>query len=174
MCRAVLSLRLLVMVALFLVALALLAPGQGQTRKAPAAKEGNEEITNSIGMKLVRIPAGTFTMGSTIAEQDTVITYYENPYEKLTDSKVADAIRAQSRSEGPQHQVEMTKAFYLGVHEVTQKQFKAVMGYNPSFFSLDGAVRPGGQVWRGQQAGRGQGQGSREAHRRLPRGERVL
>jgi formylglycine-generating enzyme required for sulfatase activity len=72
-------------------------------------------ITNSIGMKLVLIPAGRFTMGSPAGEG--------------------------SDDERPQHEVEITKAFYLGVHEVTQGQWKAVMGKNnnPSYFSKTGA-----------------------------------
>jgi formylglycine-generating enzyme required for sulfatase activity len=41
------------------------------------AKGVAKEIVNSIGMKLVRIPAGTFKMGSTKAEQDAVIAEVE-------------------------------------------------------------------------------------------------
>jgi formylglycine-generating enzyme required for sulfatase activity len=37
-----------------------------------------------------------------------------------------------------QHTVEITKDFWLGVHEVTQKQYLAVMGKTPSRFSADG------------------------------------
>jgi formylglycine-generating enzyme required for sulfatase activity len=78
-----------------------------------------KEVVNSAGMKLVRIPKGKFTMGSPAGEMD------------------------RSDSEGPQHDVEITKDFYLGVHEVTQKQFREIMGYNPSFFSSDGKGKPG-------------------------------
>jgi formylglycine-generating enzyme required for sulfatase activity len=36
--------------------------------------------------------------------------------------------------EGPQHMVAITRGFYLGIHEVTQRQWIAVMGSNPSVF----------------------------------------
>jgi formylglycine-generating enzyme required for sulfatase activity len=76
------------------------------------------EIDNSIGMKLVRIPHGTFWMGSPETEP-----------ERSTNEK--------------QHEVVITKDFYLGMYEVTQKEFQRVMGYNPSYFSLNGKGRKG-------------------------------
>ena len=121
-------------------ALILLAPGQAQTRKGKTLVKGwGKEITNSIGMKLVRIPAGKFKMGSPKEEQDAVIA----DYEKSEGKKPSDLLLEAYRSEGPQHEVEITKEFWLGIHEVTQKQFKAVMGYNPSFFSRDGSGQTG-------------------------------
>jgi formylglycine-generating enzyme required for sulfatase activity len=66
-------------------------------------------ITNSIGMKLVVIPKGSFTMGSPIEEE-----WADNDEE--------------------QHQVTITKDYYLGVTEVTQGQYEKVMGTNPSYF----------------------------------------
>jgi formylglycine-generating enzyme required for sulfatase activity len=62
-------------------------------------------ITNSIGMKLVLIPAGEFLMGS--ADGD-----------KKASSKNA------SYDEYPQHRVRITKPFYLGATEVTRGQFR--------------------------------------------------
>jgi len=56
------------------------------------------------------LPAGTFTMGS--------------PSDEL--GRVSD--------EGPQHQVTLTKSFYMQTTEVTQAQWQAVMGSNPSSF----------------------------------------
>jgi formylglycine-generating enzyme required for sulfatase activity len=74
------------------------------------------QIVKSIGMNLVLIPAGTFQMGSPDGTGEEV--------------------------EHPQHEVRITWPFYLGVTEVTQAQYKAVMGNNPSYFSATG----GGKV----------------------------
>jgi formylglycine-generating enzyme required for sulfatase activity len=46
-----------------------------------------------------------------------------------------------SSAEGPQHEVEITRPFYLGVQPVTQSQWRAVMGSNPSYFSAAGGGR---------------------------------
>ena len=74
---------------------------------------GPNVITNSIGMKLVLIPAGEFLMGSPESDSDA-------PDE-----------------EKPQHKVRISKPFYLGVTEVTQEQYERVMGENPSRFKGD-------------------------------------
>ena len=74
------------------------------------------EITNSIGMKLKLIPAGEFTMGSPVNEP----------------GRGNDEV---------QQLVKITKPLYLGVYEVTQQQYKRVMGTNPSTFA-DGAAFP--------------------------------
>ena len=117
-------------------------------------------------MKLVRIPKGSFQLGSTKAKQDEAIADYEKQYKK----KVSDAIHAFYRSEGPRHEVQIAKAFWLGACEVTQGQFETVMGYNPSFFSRNGrgkfglparhlpALRVGQRQRRAQQRHRRPGQ----------------
>ncbi len=71
-------------------------------------------IINSIGMKLVLVKPGTFLMGSPPDEEDR-------------------------RDDEHQHEVEITRSFYVGVYEVTQEQYKRVMGENPSFFSSTGS-----------------------------------
>ena len=72
-------------------------------RKSP------NEYMNSIGMEFVRIPAGSFRMGS--------------------------GGEAAEKDETPLHQVVISRPFYLGKYEVTQKQWLKVMGDNPSFFN---------------------------------------
>ncbi len=71
---------------------------------------GDSIVTNSIGMKLVLIPAGSFEMGSPDSDKDARV------FEK------------------PQHRVRITRPFYLGVHEVTQGQYEEVTGETPSGF----------------------------------------
>ncbi len=89
-------------------------------RRIAKLLEGGKYITVDLGsgvtMKLVKIPAGRFMMGSPNNE-------------KRRDS-----------DEGPQHRVTISRAYYMGVYEVTQEQYQAVMGKNPSRFK--GAKRP--------------------------------
>ncbi|HEX4145873.1 MAG TPA: SUMF1/EgtB/PvdO family nonheme iron enzyme [Pirellulales bacterium] len=92
---------------------------------APAKEEkpapvAGEVITNTIGMKLALIPAGEFLMGSPESELS-----YGNEHEASEQ----------------QHQVRITRPFYMGVHEVTQSQYQAVMGKNPSRFSSVGPLK---------------------------------
>ena len=61
---------------------------------------------NSIGMELIELPAGTFTMGSPVGEKDR-----EANEEQVT--------------------VTLTKPFWLGKTEVTQGQWKKVMATEP-------------------------------------------
>ena len=58
-------------------------------------------------MKLVLIPAGTFLMGSPAME------------------------KGREKNEGPQRQVTISKFLYVGIYEVTQSQWRAVMGTEP-------------------------------------------
>lgn len=79
------------------------------------------EITNSIGMKMVLIPAGEFLMGS------------------------PDSDRYGHDQEKPQHVVRITRPFYWGLFPVTQEQYERVTGGNPSRFTGDPS-RPVEQV----------------------------
>ena len=65
---------------------------------------------NSLGMKFVLIPAGTFTMGSP-----------SNESERDNDDT--------------QHEVTISQPFYMQTTEVKQGQWRKVMGNNPSYFS---------------------------------------
>jgi hypothetical protein len=93
-CLAALLLSLLVF------GLVLLAPSSAAP--APERVEGKDwgkEVTNSIGMKLVRIPAGKFMMGSSKKEQDEAIASFET----TTGKKASGHLVALCRAEGPRH-----------------------------------------------------------------------
>jgi formylglycine-generating enzyme required for sulfatase activity len=81
-------------------------------RGAAGARELTLDLGNDVTMKLVQIPAGKFLMGSRDTEKDR----HKNEV---------------------QHEVMISKPFYMGVYEVTQAQWRAVMGTNPSFFKGD-------------------------------------
>ncbi|GGA18208.1 hypothetical protein CYANOKiyG1_32590 [Okeania sp. KiyG1] len=84
-----------------------------------SSREGKAEVMtenfNGVSLEMVKIPAGRFLMGSpeTEAERDD--------------------------NEGPQHYVDVPE-FFMGKYPVTQAQWEAVMGNNPSRFK--GASRP--------------------------------
>ena len=92
------------------VAIALIVPVMVTEGSAVAARRKAMPSTNRnrVGMEFVLIPAGGFRMGST------------------SDDAV--------EQEKPVTDVSIGQAFYLGKHEVTQKQWEAVMGTNPSDF----------------------------------------
>ncbi len=106
------------------------------------------ELTNSIGMKLVLIPPGEFLMGfpesevqSVLEDSDLKLHYerysflvaFDGRGEKLmTETEYFTQIGRSRVLMAPQHRVRLSRAFYLGVHEVTQEQYQHVMNVNPS------------------------------------------
>jgi len=70
---------------------------------------GGQNITNNVGMKFVKIPAGTFMMGTSGGDKD----------------------------EQPAHSVTISSAFYMATTVVTQAQWQAVMGSNVSYIKGD-------------------------------------
>lgn len=83
-------------------------------RAAGPASAAAVDLGGGIRMDFVLIPAGSFQMGSP-----------EN---------------AGGDDESPRHAVAISRPFYLGKFEVTQEQWQALMGSNPSRFH--GARRP--------------------------------
>jgi len=96
---------------------------QEQTAKALRVKvEQDIDCGNGVKLSLVLIPAGEFRMGSprTTSPEKLAATYGGNPkdYER----------------EFPQHRVKISRPFWMGKYLVTQEQWMALFGTNPSRF----------------------------------------
>jgi formylglycine-generating enzyme required for sulfatase activity len=81
----------------------------------PGEKPGDQltiPLGGGLDMKFAWIPPGVFQMGCPPGEGGL-------------------------ENERPQHRVTLSNGFYLGVHEVTQAQWRAVMPSNPSHFKGD-------------------------------------
>jgi formylglycine-generating enzyme required for sulfatase activity len=81
--------------------------------RASARVSGEErlvELGKGEGLRFVWIPSGAYWRGSAPEES------------------------GRGADEGPRHEVVISRGFFLGVHEVTQAQWEAVMGRNPAAF----------------------------------------
>jgi len=92
---------------------------EGPPSPAPLPPDSRpDSLTLNLGagvkMELVLIKKGSFSMGSPDSDKDA------EPVEK------------------PQHEVQISKDFYLGKYPVTQEQYQRMMGKNPSRFSKNG------------------------------------
>jgi len=83
------------------------------------AKYVDVDLGSGVKMKMVYIAPGQFQMGSPKEEKQ------RSDNELPSDNEF-------------QHDVELTKGFYLGVYAVTQEEYETVMGENRSYFSSDG------------------------------------
>ncbi|NEO53652.1 MAG: formylglycine-generating enzyme family protein [Okeania sp. SIO3B5] len=89
--------------------------GKVTNRTQGSARQKIEDLGNGIKLEMVYIPGGSFIMGSP-----------ENEVERHS-------------SESPQHKVTL-QPFYMSKYPITQKQYQAIMGNNPSYFK--GENRP--------------------------------
>ncbi len=105
-----------------------------------AGEEREFEIFDGVKMKFCWIPAGESQLGSPGEEQDYVIKTFLNGRRPEWLDGEAEAVRGIHKSNGS----------WLGKYEVTQSQWKKVMGNNPSVFK--GNNLPVEQVsWNGCQ-----------------------
>jgi len=91
------------------------ARGNITNRGNREAKYFIEGLGNGITLEMVQIPGGNFLMGSPEGEA------------------------GRDQDESPQHQVKVPR-FFMGKYEITQAQYQAIMGNNPSHFK--GEKRP--------------------------------
>lgn len=77
-------------------------PSQSSTNQFDPSRD----FANSVGIQLVPIKAGRFSMGSPVDERGR-------------------------QDDEPQHSITISKSFHMSAHEVTQKQWQAVMQSRP-------------------------------------------
>jgi eukaryotic-like serine/threonine-protein kinase len=106
-----------------------------QQRQQSTAKGFIEELGGNVSIGMLRIPAGKFMMGQTAAEKQQLLKAYgEERYKQyFTD-------------EFPQHEVQVPE-FYMGQNLVTQAQWQAIMGSNPSKFKGDAKLPVDSVSW---------------------------
>jgi formylglycine-generating enzyme required for sulfatase activity len=85
---------------------------------AAEASAGKPHVIPDLKMELVWVKAGDFTMGTPADEP------------------------GRNKAEGPQRRVTLTHGFWLGKTEVTQGQYEALTGANPSHFKNVGPDGP--------------------------------
>ncbi len=86
-------------------------------RQQREAQQFLEDLGNGITLDMVQIPGGEFLMGA------------------------ADGEEGASNDEYPQHRVTVTE-FFMGKYPITQAQYQAIVGKNPSRFTENGSNRP--------------------------------
>jgi len=93
----------------------------GQVREAAFfGAAAATSITNALGMTFAPISAGEFWMGTSNEDAETLIRHYPDDHREIFESEM------------PQHRVAISEPFYIGIYPVTQAQWEAVMGDNPS------------------------------------------
>ena len=107
-------------------------PADAQVAKPRRAGDTKTvDLGGGVKLELVWCPPGTFTMGSSRAERRVA---------------VAAGGKFVHYKDEMQHKVTLTKGFWLGKYEVTQRQWQSVMGKNPSYFKSAGLDAPVEQV----------------------------
>ncbi len=86
-----------------------------------SAHAADLDLGGGVSLKLAPIPAGTFLMGS--PKGDIGAAFNESDRLKAKDYY--------------QHEVTLSRAFLIGVTEITQAQYRRVTGQNPSVFKGD-------------------------------------
>ena len=106
---------------------------------AQEVKPGKADVVDfgeGVKLEMVLVPAGKFKLGFTKKElEDFKVDLQEDlkkAFKKELGKEQLDAIDKFISFQGKQHEVTLTKPYYMGKYEVTQEQWESVMGKNPS------------------------------------------
>jgi formylglycine-generating enzyme required for sulfatase activity len=109
------------------------------TVMAQEVKPGKVDVIDlgkDVKLEMVLVPASKFKMGFTKKEVADLKVEIQEDIKKNTKKELGkeqiDLVDIIMSFQGKQHEVTLTKPFYMGKHEVTQEQWEAVMGKNPS------------------------------------------
>jgi formylglycine-generating enzyme required for sulfatase activity len=97
---------------------AAIAASAADPAASPAPASPAVRVIADLKLELLRVAPGTFAMGSPADEPE------------------------RNKAEGPRMQVTLSREFWLGKTEVTQAQYEAIMGVNPSTFKKGGPDLP--------------------------------
>ncbi|MBX7221400.1 MAG: SUMF1/EgtB/PvdO family nonheme iron enzyme [Blastocatellia bacterium] len=106
-----------------------IAPPPARIIQPPPKPVEPRVFKNSLGMEFVLIPIGPFQMGSSEKDVQRAFQTARSVNERV--------LELWFRAETPRHEVLISRAYYLGKYLVTQREWQAVMGTNPSFFKDD-------------------------------------
>ena len=112
-------------------------PDKRAAEAAAKVRAENARSSPDLNLDLVYIAPGSFLMGT--PEQRTVVKWFYAVREKLNNQPNPEAYRLDER---PVTWVTLTRPFWLGRTAVTQGQYEAIMGTNPSQFTTAGKDAP--------------------------------
>ena len=105
------------------------------TVMAQEVKPGKIEVIDfgeGVKLEMVLVPAGKFKMGFTKKELAELKVEIQETLKKELRKEDLDVLDLIMSKQGKQHEVTLTKPFYIGRYEVTQEQWDSVIGKNPS------------------------------------------
>jgi formylglycine-generating enzyme required for sulfatase activity len=108
-------------------------------KKMEQAQYYEEDLGTGVKLEMVKIPAGTFMMGTSESEISDVVANYIKYNYGVSEKNASKYVGGET----PQHKVTMGE-FYIGKYQITQEQWERVMGSNPSGF--EGSKLPVEQV----------------------------
>lgn len=102
---------------------------------SPLEAKHLKSFENSLSMKFVKIPSGSYMMGTPLPKKECP---KDNPFTNEDEhaicmKKAKNMVKSVDKSEIPSHSVTV-QSFYMQTTEVTQKQWYDVMGNNPAHF----------------------------------------
>ena len=106
---------------------------------AQEVKPGKVDVVDfgeGVKLEMVLVPAGKFKMGLTKKELADFKVEFQEDIKKTKNrelgKKEIEVVNIIMNFQGKQHEVTLTKSYYMGKYEVTQEQWESVMGNNPS------------------------------------------